>query len=718
VLGALAFLPEIHQIVNRYENLTTQNINGVPVEVGTIGIPLSNPFDLWYGLGRIDHRLTENDNLTYRFLADKGFFPDFTGNRQFGSRFTAAGDFMHQNHALSLVHALSPRLLNEFRFSYGRSNIAFPENDPSSPTIQVSRAFTIGGASNFPQGRISNTFQWQNVTTFLQGRHSLKFGMDVRRNRFFNLAAFDSKGTWTFDSLADFLNNRASSLRQTIADPSFDARQTSQFYFFQDDVRVTQNLNLSLGLRYEYSSVPFGFFGAANAEIAAAGVPLPARPDRNNLAPRVGIAYSPASQGGWKSWMFGNGRTVFRAGFGISYDVLFYSILTTAATNYPRSLKSITFQPQTINLFPALAPTETDIPPFNPGQVFQNAPTDIQHPTTHSWTFSIQRHFGANHLVEIGYSGNRSYHLLRQGERNPGILTEEQAGTAIAGGSIPGVQQRRPNPEWGPRAVIEATALGEYHSLFLRVDREVTRGLLLGANYTWSANFSDNDESLGIGDIVFSSPQVPQDFFNYRNDWSRSVFDRPHRFVVHYSYDIPWFESTGGAWALAQQVFANWRVSGVTEWQSGQPFTVRTGVDSGGSGVPLAWRPDYNPSGVFERDPVEGNLRTFKTPITGKGVFLTPLTSDGVPLSNSMPHGGDLGRNTFRGPSFVNWNLSLSKGIHLSERVGLQLRADWFNLWNHRNFGNPIATMNSPVFGKNFTNPGGREMLISLKILF
>jgi hypothetical protein len=83
-----------------------------------------------------------------------------------------------------------------------------------------------------------------------------------------------------------------------------------------------------------------------------------------------------------------------------------------------------------------------------------------------------------------------------------------------------------------------------------------------------------------------------------------------------------------------------------------------------------------------------------------------------------MPHGGNLGRNTFRGPSFVNWTFSLAKRIPVSERVGVQLRADWFNLWNHRNFDNPVATMSSPAFGTNTTNPGGREMLISLKILF
>ena len=411
-------------------------------------------------------------------------------------------------------------------------------------------------------------------------------------------------------------------------------------------------------------------------------------------------------------------RTVFRAGFGIGYDIFFYNILANTATNYPRVVRSDAFQPQTINLFPALAPKQTVIPPFSPTLTFVSVPTDIQNPTSHFWSFSIQRQFGQNYLAEIGYAGNRSYHLLRLTDWNPGILTGEMANTVIEGGSIPSLQERRVNPAWGQRIIIEATALSEYHALFLRVDKKVANRLLFGANYTWSANFSDNDEPLQIKDIVLSSPQVPQDFFDYRNDWSRSVFDRPHRFVVHYSYEIPWFQSRSGTWAIAGRVFSNWRISGVTEWQSGQPFTVRTGVDSGGSGVPIGWRPDYNANGIFEKDPVEGNLRTFKSPITGEGIFLTPLTSGGLPLSNSMPHGGNLGRNTFRGPAFLNWTFSLAKRIPVSERVGLQLRADWFNLWNHRNFGNPVATMSSPAFGTNTTNPGGREMLLSIKISF
>jgi hypothetical protein len=216
---------------------------------------------------------------------------------------------------------------------------------------------------------------------------------------------------------------------------------------------------------------------------------------------------------------------------------------------------------------------------------------------------------------------------------------------------------------------------------------------------------------------VNSSPQVPQDFFNYRNEWSRSVFDRPHRVATYWNYDLP---NLLPAWnnGFARRLGKGWSFTGTADFQSGQPFTVRTGVDTGGTGTPAPHRPDYNPNGTLTLDPVTNNWRTFTTPITSGGIFLTNLTTGGTPLANSKPNGGNLGRNTFRGPGFRNWSVAALKTTDITERFRLQLRADWINAFNHRNFGNPIAVMSSPQFGQNVTDPGGRTMLLSAKILF
>lgn len=720
VLNAMRFLEDIYaQYSGLLQPANPVVINGVTIPMATGRIPLSNPHDMHYWVTRVDHTLTNAHRLSYRAHYDKRNQPDVVSNLQFGSRFSGAQTIFGQNHAASLVSTLSPRVINEFRASFVRRNLDFPENDPTSPTVGIAGAFTIGGASNFPQGRIQNTFQWQDVVTVLRGRHSLKFGADIRRYRLFNRSAFDSKGTWTFNSLADFVNNQAFSLRQAVNEATFDARQLAQYYFFQDDIKLTRDLTINIGIRYEYNDIPFGFFGAANEEIARAGVPRNVQPDKNNWAPRVGFAYSPAAKSGVLGKLLGDGRTVFRGGFGIGYDVLFYNILTVTASNPPRVVTSETFQPQTIDLFPRLAPKVSTPPPFDPLTLFVNANTDMQNPTSHYWSFTIQRELGAGHILEVGYSGNRGYHGIRQGQLNPGILTPEQAATVRATrnpNSIPSLQARRLNPAWGSRVTIESTALSAYHAGFVKYDKRFSQGLTVGAQYTFSGLWSDNDESLAVGDIVASSPQVPQDYFNYRNEWSRSVFDRPHRFSVFYLYQIPGYNLFSNP--VLRHLLGGWQIGGFTEFQSGQPFTIRTGVDSGGTGTTAPFRPNYNPSGAFTKDPVEANLRTFRIPIDGTGIVVTPLTVGGLPLANSMSGGGNLGRNTFRGPGLQNWNFSLHKEIRISERWKVQLRSDWINLWNHRNFGNPVATMNSPLFGQNTTDPGGRTMLLSAKIRF
>ncbi|MBI3939669.1 MAG: TonB-dependent receptor [Acidobacteria bacterium] len=726
VLGSLGFLSDVHKQVSRYDNIRDVTINNVPIQVGTIRIPLANPHDFWYALGRADHRFSDADSVNYRYQLDKRNQPDVVSNLRFGNRFSGAQAIAAHNHAASYIHNFSSRLINEFRFAYIGRDLDFPENDPKSSTVNIGSDFVIGGLANFPQGRVSHVFQWQDIATYQRGRQSFKMGLDIRYNKLFNRADFDSKGTWTFASLADFVNNRGQQLTQALNTASFDARQTNQYYFFQDDIRLTRNLNLNLGMRYEYSGVPFGFFGASSPEVAAVGVPLPVKPDKNNWAPRIGFAYSPGRKEGWMGTLLGEGQTVVRGGVGMAYDVLFYNILTVNASNFPRVVVNTFNQADILDRFPTLLQRQPVVT-LNPLATFTNAPSELQNPTTHFWSLSVQRQLHSNYILEIGYTGNRSYHQIRQGQGNPPVLTPQQAAAVVATGNPNAFnltpQQRRVNPNWGARTLIESSALAEYHAMILRLDKRLSRGLVLGANYTWSANFSDNDESLAVNDITLSSPQTPQDFFNFKNEWSRSVFDRPHRFVVHYQYDIPWFGAAGANTPFLRHVFSGWQISGYTEAQSGQPFTIRTGVDSVGTtagGANPPGRPNYNPGGAFTPDPVTGNLRTFRTSISGGGIVVAPLSAQGVPLVNSMSGGGNLGRNTFRGPAYHNWNFSLAKTVAVAERWKIQVRSDFINLWNHDNFQNPESRMNNSAFGGNTADllTDVRQVLLSAKITF
>jgi len=726
-LNGLKFLESIHPLVARYDNPRTTNVNGVAIPIGTIRIPLANPYDFWYGTGRVDHMLSEQDYLSYRVQADHRNQPDVTSNLQFGKMFSAAQQIFRQNHAASWTRTIKPTWVNEFRFGYVRGFLDFPENDPVTPTSGITGFFTIGGSANFPQGRLQNAYQFQNVSTIQLNRHSLKAGADVRWTKLYNNAAFNVKGSYTFDNLQDFVNNRAATFTQALNTATFDARQWNTYLFFQDDWKVTKDLTLNLGMRYEYNTVPFGFFGAASDEVAAVGVPRNTVADKDNWAPRAGFAYSPSTTDGFFGKLFGGGKTVFRGGFGMGYDVLFYNILTVNASNYPRVVTGNVDRPALPNQWPNLLPTSAT-PVLNPYATFVNSPTDMINPTTRYYSFSIQRQFLNNYIFEVGYTGSSSYGQIRQGQTNPGTLTAAQVATVLSTrnpSSIPGLLpstafpvSRRQNPAWGPRVTIESTAKARYDAMFIKLDKRYSSGLTIGGNYTWSANFSDNDESLGVGDITNSSPQVPQDYQNYRNEWSRSVFDRPQRVAAYWNYAVPFSSAAWAQNAIMKGVLKGWQLSGQTDYQSGQPFTIRTGVDTGGTGTAAPHRPDYNPGGTITLDPVTGNYRTFITPINGTGIVTTALTSGGAPLANSKVGGGNLGRNTFRGPGFRNWSFSTLKQFDITERWKVQLRADWINAFNMRNFGNPTSLMNSPNFGVNTTDPGGRSMLVSAKIRF
>lgn len=729
-LSGLGFLPQIYSLNPGFTNQRTTTINGVSIPIGTINIPLANPSNFWYGVGRLDHRLGEKHQLSYRYLIDDRTQPDVISNLQFGSLFSGAQVIRRENHAASDTWTVNSRMVNEFRFAYIKSSLDFPENDPTTPSSAISGFFTVGGASNFPQGRKQDQYQFQDTVTYNLGRHSLRFGFNYSYLKLLNVSAFDSKGTFTFDNLADFVNNRPATLSVALNVASFDARQHQQAYFFQDDVKVRKNLTLNLGMRYETSNLPFGAFGATDSQSLGAGVPGLVKNDRNNIAPRIGFAYSPSSDSGFLGKLIGQDRTVIRGGYGMTYDYLFFNILTVTASNFPRVRTSTLDRSALVNRWPSLSTGAA--PSFDPRLAYVNAPTDLQSPTAHIWSLSIQRQLGRGYILEIGHSGTRSYHGIRQGQLNPGVLTADQAAAVRASNnpnSIPGLPgvtaavnpaaSRRINPQWGARTTIESTANGFYSAGYVRFDKRLSNGLLFGGNYTFSGNFSDNDESLGVGDITNSSPQVPQNFNDYRNEWSRSVFDRPHRLVAYWTYEVPWLKN-GDSWnRVAKQAFGGWQVSGIWDIQSGQPFTIRTGVDTFGIGTAASARPNVNPGGAFTKDPVEGNLRTFVMPVNGTGLLTTTLnTATNIPLANSSTQFGNLGRNTFRGPIFTNWNASLFKNFGIGDRWKVQFRTDFINAFNTYNFGNPVATMNSPIFGSNTTNPGNRTMLMSLKILF
>jgi hypothetical protein len=735
MLDALSFLPEIYSRVTITPSATT-SVNTTPIEVGTFNATIPNHQNIWYGTVRVDHQVSEADRLTFRSHIDRRNSPLSAGNLAFGERWGADNKYFAQNHLFGYSKTIGSRFVNEARATYTRLFPSFQERDPVSPTVLVSTNFQIGGSRTFPQERLEETWQFQNVSTYILSKHALKFGVDLARTTLDANTAGDSKGTWNFPSLQDFMNSQPSSVLFLASTPTrYKFHQLRQAYFVQDDIKLLRKLTTNIGLRYETSAVPLGFFGATTTEVLNALVPGPVQRDKNNWAPRLGFAYTPEFEGGLLGALLASDKSVIRGGFGISYDVLFYSLLASTAANYPRNNPQNVSGSSVMDIFPTL-PTATTSPTLSATTGFVNMPSDSQNPTSHYWSFSIQRQINPNYTVEIGYNGNRSYHLIRQSQNNPPVLTAAQAATTLATctssnlSTCQGSTPARVNTAWGSRQSLETTGQASYNGIYTQINGRTGFGLRFGANYTFSTNLSDSEEfsndSVGASDggLASSSPQIPQNFFDRRNEWSRSVFDRPHRLTFNYTYDIPWFRNTS---PILEHVFGGWRWSGFTEMQSGQPFTVRIGVDAAGIGTATASsRPNYNPGGILLKDPVTGNLRTFTIPLDDTGVVTAPHVTDPTSgaitfLRNSMVGGGNLGRNTFRGPGYANFNMSLAKLITLPGERQLQIRGDFINVFNHDNFPNPDALMSSATFGKwNTTRllTDARQVIVGAKLSF
>ena len=222
---------------------------------------------------------------------------------------------------------------------------------------------------------MTNAYQFSNTLTWTKGRHTLKFGTDIRYNKVYNQSDFNSKGNFTFNSLQDYMNNTAFQLQQALQTASWDATQWQNFFFVQDDFRVTPDLTLNLGLRYELSNVPLGMFGATDAAEPGGARAGPGRRRTRTTGRRASA--SPGRPRSSNSFL-GDGKTVFRGGFGMGYDVLFYNLLTVNASNFPRVVDGRR-QRTCMDVYPNLLPAG-GAPVFDPLAAYTNSPADTQNP--------------------------------------------------------------------------------------------------------------------------------------------------------------------------------------------------------------------------------------------------------------------------------------------------------------------------------------------------
>jgi hypothetical protein len=629
--------------------------------------------------GRIDHNFSGRDTLFGNFISnrDERTEPTLQLNNLPGFGDTRPA----KRYLLSLgeTHVFSPAVVNEFRAGLNRVRIDFipdftttPQSlgiaSPSNvfPQITVPGAFEFGGINNFPQGRGDTTFQYSDKVSWVRGKQSIKVGAEFRRFRNNNFNA-GTGGLITFGTLANFIAGTPTQAQETTIPANSALRVSALDLFAQDDVKVSARLTLNLGLRWEYNGVPndaqnrLGIYDFSQNKIVVAGT--------TDIQPYAEQYNNFGPRIGIAYDATGRGKTVIRTGVGLYYDQPVANIVSPMAANPPFS--------GAVNNTSNISLANPYSSPPGAGSAINAVDPNFQSGRVLSYNFNIQQE-ALGTVFQAAYVGSQGRHLRILGDYNQGIK---------------GV---RPIPGFTSITIQESAASSNYNGLWLSAERRLSHGLSFSSSYAFSKSIDTNS-------VGSSNPQA-QDFRNLNAERALSDFDARHRFVFSSLYQLP-LHAQG---ALMKRVAQGWTMSPIFSAQTGNPFSpIIPVVDTGGSlvafnrpfvvpGVPL-YVPNPRPSQYLN-----------------KAAFFQQTTGF-----------GNAGRNILTAPGMMNLDFSVAKNTAVTERVGLQFRAEVFNILNHPNFSQPVNQLTSSQFGQITATravrgdvSSSRQIQLGLKLLF
>ena len=635
----------------------------------------------------------------------------------------------------TLLHNFTSNLINETRLAYRRSDASFPVTtsfrfpglDTTFPNINLQDlGVNIGPNGNFPQTGIENNYQVVNNVTYLAGNHSFKFGGDFRKiispQTFTQRARGDYDYTesqfYFYDLAPDFTAQRS------VGDVVYYGDQRILYAFAQDDWRVRPNVTLNLGLNYSFQELPAGTkLQALNAPSSVPGVLEFRAPEsqKKNFAPRVGIAYSPEFDSGLLGRVFGSGgKSSIRAGFAMAYDYIFDNLYILSLPPQAQQTIDVTGPPYTPNFLASGGIPNVLVPTGNnPARAATSSFIDDQEvPYSLTYTASFQRQFFKDWSMELRYLGTRGVHLLTQNRTNvqarvspedgrPGLPTFFSMPSQAQLDALPltltdinarsRIVPRFANAGFTNAAFAAFLSNGNstYHGASGQLIRRFADGFQMTAAYTWSHLIDDTTAE------VFStvlSPRRVEDFQNLRRDRADSALDRRHRFVTSFIYEIPFFRNSGNG--FVRTVLGGFNFSGTYTAESGQKATVLSGIDSNGNGDSAADRTIRNLNGVRGT----GSTVTALTRTDGQVVGYLADNPNAEYIRAGIGAASNSARNTLQLPGINNLDFSLFKNFRFGESRRIQLRADFFNAFNHPQYipGSPndVQPVNTVGFGQ------------------
>ena len=722
---------------------------------------------------RLDHYLSRADTLNFRYMFSSGPTTDPLSPVGANVPGFPVGEYNRaQNFVAQETHIFSPTTIGVARFSYLRNTFLLDQHlnheslsdlgfqyDPTLPSaagppfIQVGGYASVGDPITGPRNTVQNTFDLSGSLSWIHGRHEFKFGGGYRRDQVNALQGIATNGFFVFagipsfesflynDGFANYLSGNPVVFLQGGGNFARQIRDRALNAYGQDTYKVSSRLTLNLGLRYE---LPFPttennnevnlFVPGAQSKVitnAPAGLLYPGDPgvpagliatQKTAFAPRIGLAWDPR----------GNSKTVLSAAYGIFYEPYYTGEggPLQDPVSAPPYLKTLQLG-FPIHSFanPFYTPDPFGVPFPEPMTLLVTSP-NLHLPYAQDWNLNIQRSFGENWLLQVGYVGTTGVRLPRFIEGNPAAFIPG-ADTTSPGCSTTNpcpistennVNQRRlysgctlaqpDNCVYGSVGEIASIANSSYNALETSLRKRFSHGLSFLASYTWSHSIDDVSSFNITGSAsqpVAGENDLAQNPFNLAAERGPSMFDARHRLVLSYQWTLPFLQHSS-AWY--GKILGDWQLNGIFTAMSGTPFTVFDSND-----VSLQGQAPEISGFSSNRPNVVGN------PNSGPRTTAEWFNTQAFQQLQPDPLGrfevfGDEGRNAVLGPRYVNWDFSAFKNIRLTESKELQFRGELFNVLNHTNFRLPVSDIESQTFGQIQSDVAPRVIQVALKFLF
>ena len=654
--------------------------------------------------GRIDYNLSDKDRIFFRYTWQSGTItvPGIDPNGY--STYPAAP----KNVDVGWSRTISPTILNEFRLGWNytqngevRANgyntsfanpygLTYPVSEPGSfglPTLGIAQGYANPGPGQGTDTEKESIFMATDSLLIQRGRHSINVGADIRYNPIYQYEDWASSsisfnGSYTGDSVGDLLLGIPDSAGAAIGDPALHWRRWYQAYYANDKVKLTHNLTLNYGVRWEYRQPPVDTRNHVGTFDYATGTMLtyPATsmlglgremvfPDHKDFSPRFGLAWVPFDK-----------NTVIRAGYGIYF-------LQANINQYEQEVDT----PQLYIDYTFGNPAPGQPLVFTLGQLFNtsvSSPFTLvafedphnKTPYTHEWNLSIEHTFPGNWLLEAAYQGSAGHHL----EERPNINPPLPNGTTPFANYTGGI------------ALGENGGNSNYNAVNVRLEKRYSSGLsFLGTykyskclDYPWQDQFTAH----------------PLDM---RLDYGNCLYDTDQRFVVSSVYELPF--GRGKRYLNVGKVsnlLGGWEVSGITTFSTG-PWGTAGGTQYTGTLVQAI----SNVVGPLNNASDRSSIRQHNL-----GPYFNSQNVQGITACCGFQ--GDASQGSIIEPGINNWDLSIFKDWHLFERASLTFRTDFFNAWNHAQFSGLDTGWGDPTFGHVTSAAAAREIQFSLRLSF